>query len=109
MTRTEERNLMISTLKERIENKDGQDMIYDFTYETYFTYDQAIRTIDIIYEILGDRFETLGAAYLSDETVEISYELAKESVERMYKENLISKEVYDKALINIAATMEFHV
>ncbi len=103
MTRTEERNLMISTLKQRIENKDGQDMIYDFTY------DQAVRTIDIIYEILGDRFETLGAAYLSDETVEISYELAKESVERMYKENLISKEIHDKALLNIAATMEFCV
>ncbi len=106
MTRTEVRNLMYNSLQHyttKVEN--GEKKYYDPRYNMWFTEEETIKTFDLIYEILDEMgYETTGELYLNGE-VEDAANFARELIERMYQNSLISEEVYNASIFNMTKAL----
>lgn len=106
MTRTEERNLMYNCLQyypTKVEN--GEKKYYNATYDMWFTEEETTKTFDLIYEILDEMgYETTGELYLNGD-VEDAANFARELIERMYQNSLISEEVYNASITNMTIAL----
>lgn len=99
MTRQEElsREIDLIDITMPKQNIGGVDMYLDLRYNIYLTRKEVIRSIEILYEVLGDRFETLEDLW-AEGTVEDNYQFAIKVCDKLLDEGLIYQGTYEEAI-----------